>query len=361
MFWAVIMAGGSGERFWPKSRKAIPKQLLPITGMKTMIQLTVERLLPVASAERMIIITNRDQRLEMMKQLPEIQEKNIIAEPVGRDTAACIGLAAVLIQKQDPHAIMGVFPADHVIHPNDRFNECVKACADYISQNGGLMTCGIRPDRPATGYGYLHAVEGVSSSSLFTFMKVKQFVEKPDEIKAKAYFQRGEYFWNSGMFFWKVSTILDELKQKMPELADGLNAIRQGLGSKDLDKMLDDIYPNLPKISIDYGVMEHSENVCLCVAPFDWDDVGSWEAIGKHYSEDTNGNVCIGQVRLINCSNMLVYNLSHDEGLIATAMDLTDQIIIQTDDAVLVCPKKSAQKVKQMVDKLKQDQLQHFL
>ena len=355
------MAGGSGERFWPKSRKKSPKQLLPITGKKTMIQLTVERLAGFIEAQNILIITNSLQKPLMEKQLPLVSSENIIAEPVGRDTAACIGLAATLIQEKDSDACMIVLPADHIIEDKENFQKNIMDCLSVVRDKGCLMTIGIKPAFPATGYGYLNVKEKLDIQVDTSFFKVSKFKEKPDLKLACEYVQSGDFFWNSGMFIWKVETIMNELKRQMPDLYEGLIVIGEMSKSKGLTEALELGFRTLPKKSIDYGIMENAENVILAESSFDWDDVGSWEAIEKHFSADKDGNVCIGNASLIGCKNVLVYNLANDDSLIASAIDLEDMILVQTDDAVMVCPKSSSQKVKQIVERLKVENMTEFL
>ena len=362
MRWALIMAGGSGERFWPKSRSAKPKQLLPITGEKTMIQQTVERLAGIVDPSRILIITNQAQHKEMLRQLPSLSSSHVLAEPVGRDTAACIGLAALLIGNEDPKASMVVLPADHFIQNKNAFSKTINDCFGVVEETDCLMTIGITPSFPATGYGYLHSGKLQQTSFQTSFRTVEKFVEKPVLEKAKEYLGSGEYFWNSGMFLWKTQRILSEIEKQMPGLSSGLCSILEGLKQGiPLDKLLEAIYPTLEKKSIDYGIMESARNILAATASFDWDDIGSWEAIGKHFKADENGNVIIGQAKLINCRNCLVYNLTEDHFLMASAIDLTDMILVQTEDAVMICPKDSCQQVKKIVEQIKAEKLIRYL
>ena len=362
MRWALIMAGGSGERFWPKSRTAKPKQLIPITGEKTMIQQTVERLKGFVDPSRILIITNQAQHNEMLRQLPELSASHILAEPVGRDTAACIGLAALLMQKEDQDSSMVVLPADHFIRDTSAFAQTIEDCFGFVEKTDCLMTIGIIPSFPATGYGYLHSGKVQGSSFKTGFRIVEKFVEKPVLEKAKEYLKSGEYFWNSGMFLWKTQRILSEIERQMPSLYSGLLSILEGLKQgQALGKLLEVIYPALEKKSIDYGIMENAGNIVTATASFDWDDIGSWEAIGKHFKADENGNVVIGQAKLINCRDSLIYNLTEDYALMASAIDLNGMVLVQTEDAVMVCPKDSCQQVKKIVEQIKAEKLIRYL
>ena len=359
MLWAVIMAGGSGERFWPKSRQRKPKQLLAITSQETLIQLTWQRLVGWVAPSRVLVITHALHRDAVLAQLPEIPPENVIAEPVGRNTAPCIGLAARIVHGKDPSATLLVLPADHVIHDLEGFQKSLQASADFVDAHPEtLMTFGIRPDHPATGYGYLHAGEKMPGK--VEIRKVKRFVEKPKLETAKEYLKSGEYFWNSGIFVWKAETILKEIQTHMSALSQGLDSIWRDGQTLGLSGAIAKDYPLLESQSIDFGVMEKSKNVSACVAPFDWDDVGSWESIGKHFDSDPEGNVTVGQVELLGCKNMLVYNLS-EKDLIAAAMDMQDHILVQTEDAVMVCPKSSDQKVKALLQQIRQKKRERFL
>ena len=362
MRWALIMAGGSGERFWPKSRTAKPKQLLPITGERTMIQQTVDRLKGIVEPSRILIITNQAQHREMIRQLPELAPSHILAEPVGRDTAACIGLAALLIRREDQDSSMLVLPADHFIRDKKAFSQVIEDCFGVVETTDALMTIGITPSFPATGYGYLHSGEIQKTGFQTGFRRVKKFVEKPVIEKAKEYLESKEYFWNSGMFLWRTQRILAEIERQMSGLYSGLNSILEGLNRGiSLEKLLGDIYPGLEKKSVDYGIMENAGNILAATASFDWDDIGSWEAIGKHFQADENGNVIIGQAKLINCRDSLIYNLTEGNSLMASAIDLKNMILVQTEDAVMVCPKDSCQQVKKIVEQIKAEKLLKYL
>ncbi len=359
MLWAVIMAGGSGERFWPKSRQKKPKQLLAISSQRTLIQCTQDRLRGWIPSSRVLIITQALHRDAVLEQVSEIPPENVIAEPVGRNTAPCIALAALLIRKKDPNATLIVLPADHVIHDTDQFQKSLQASADFLELHSEiLMTFGIHPTYPATGYGYLQVGEEISGNPLIR--KVTRFVEKPNTFLAQEYLKSGEYFWNSGIFVWKAETIWKEIQTQMPILAEGMECIQSESEKTSLDQALRKTYSLLENQSIDFGVMEKSKNVFICVVSFDWDDVGSWEAIGKHFQVDNEGNVSIGQVELLDCKNMLVYNIS-EKDLIATAMDMQDHILIQTEDAVMVCPKTSTQKVKTLLQQIRHKKWERFL
>jgi mannose-1-phosphate guanylyltransferase len=359
MLWAIIMAGGSGERFWPKSRQKKPKQLLTITSQRTLIQLTQDRLRGWIAPSHILVITQAIHRDAVLEQLPEIPSDNVIAEPVGRNTAPCIALTALLIQEKDPDATLLVLPADHLIHDKDSFQKSLQTSIDFVDLHPEtLMTFAILPDYPATSYGYLHTEEEKPGNA--SIRKVSRFVEKPNLLLAQEYLKNGGYFWNSGIFVWKAKAICKEIQTHMPVLAEDLKHIQSESKKTSLSQALEKNYPLLENQSIDFGVMEKSKNVFACIASFDWDDMGSWETIGKHFQADTEGNVSIGQVELLHCKNMLVYNMS-EKDLLATAIDMEDHILVQTEDAVMVCPKTATQKVKALLQKIRRKKWDRFL
>ena len=347
------MAGGKGERFWPKSRADMPKQLLPITGEKTMIQETVDRITSVASLDKTLIITNKVQAKEIAKQLPDIDPKRIIAEPCGRNTAPCIALAAAYISREaGEDAVMVVLPADHVIHDTHAFYKTVNDAVFKAKTDDALFTIGIVPTHPSTGYGYIHFKEEIETQAGGTrFFLVEEFTEKPYLEKAEKFISCGEYFWNSGIFVWKVKSYMDAVKKYMPDLYDGYLKICRAIDEGKDKEVIEKIYPHLPNNSIDYGIMEKVERVIVAKSQFDWDDVGSWDAVEKHFIPDSNGNVVCGNFEEFNSKNCIV---SSDKLLVA-GVGLENIIIVATDDVVLVCDKSSAQDVKEIVKILKKN------
>ncbi len=343
--YAVIMAGGVGSRFWPRSRKENPKQLLKIFGANTMIQDTVARLKGLVSNENIYIITNRLQAFRIKQQLPQLPEENIIDEPFGKNTAPCIGLASVIIKQKDPDAVTVVLPADHLIMDVEKFKERIRQAAEYAYESEGLMTIGIIPDRPETGYGYIQFDSKEVAPQIY---KVSTFAEKPNLATAKRFLASGDFLWNSGMFIWKVSAILEEIKKYMPELHSALLEIEKALGQDDFDKILTRIYGQLSKISIDYGIMEHSRKVFLIKGDFGWSDVGSWETVYQLSEKDEEGNAKIGDVYCEKTKNSYIYSLNKFSAVVG----LEDVIVINTEDALLVCKRENAQDVKSVVDYL---------
>ena len=356
----VIMAGGKGERFWPQSRLRRPKHLLPIVGDKPMLTQTVERLGSVVPPEKVFIITNEEQREAVVEVCPQVPEENVIAEPVGRDTAAAVGLAAVLVENADPEASFAMLPADHVIHDAEGFQKVLEAAFSAAEAEDALVTIGIKAESPATGYGYIERGEVAGEADGRKVYNVRAFKEKPDAATAKSYVASGDYYWNAGMFFWRVPVISAEFERNTPRLWEALGAIRDGLaGGIPLAELLEKHYPGLEKISIDYAVMEKAQTVRVLESDFDWDDVGEWPAVERHHGKDGNGNVKKGKVVAQDASGNIVLN----DGKHTTAViGVEDLIIVQTADATLVCPKDKAQDIKQLVKTLGQEEaFQHLL
>lgn len=356
----VIMAGGRGERFWPQSRLSRPKHLLPIVGDKPMLTQTVDRLDGFVPPENIFIITNREQREAVLEVVPNLPPENVVAEPVGRDTAAAVGLAAVLVGQRDRNAVFGILPADHVIHDVKSFQSVLDQAFATAEEKPVLVTLGLRPTEPATGYGYIQRGELLEGADGKPLYQVKRFVEKPDLETAQEYLESGDYFWNAGMFVWRVAAIEEAFARYAPDLQAGLKEIAGKLAAGEaLDAVLGTVYPDLKKISIDYAVMEKAENVVTIEASFDWDDVGAWPAVARHFAADSMGNVTRGEVVLEGSSGNIV--VSEGKHLIA-AVGVDDLIIIQTGDVTLVCRKDKAQEIKNVVKKLGADpKWQHLI
>jgi mannose-1-phosphate guanylyltransferase len=344
---ALIMAGGRGERFWPKSRKNLPKQFLSLTGDgKTMIQLTVERILPLVDMEDIYIATNRDYKGLVREQLPNIPEENILCEPIGRNTAPCIGLGAIHISKKYNDAIMMVLPSDHLIKYNQMFVNTLKQGCNVAEKGANLVTIGITPDYPETGYGYIKFIPEQTDGIAYA---VDRFVEKPNLEVAKEYLSTEQYLWNSGMFLWKVSTILDNLKQFMPSIYQGLQSIKAAIGTDEQESVLEAEFTAFPSESIDYGIMEKAKNIYILPGTFGWDDVGSWLAVGRIRKSNEQGNVVSGNVITVGTKDCIIEG---GQKLIAT-VGLEDLIIVDTTDATLICDKNSAGDIKKVLENLK--------
>ncbi|MCG3148311.1 MAG: Mannose-1-phosphate guanylyltransferase 1 [Verrucomicrobiae bacterium] len=343
MNWAVIMAGGVGERFWPMSRRTRPKQLLSIVGKRTMIQQTVARLRGVVAPSRMVVVTTADQVPLVRKQLPKV--KHIIAEPVGRNTAPCVGLAAAIIGKHDPSAVMVVVPADSYIPDMAQYRRVVKDALEYAVRENVLITIGIQPASPHTGYGYVQLGESITGR----ISRAKRFVEKPDRATAEQFLASGEYLWNAGMFVWSVGAISEALAKHQPDIAAGCRAIQAAVGTPAFTRVLKREFAKMTKISIDYAVMEKAGNVVVAKGDFAWDDVGDWAAIERHQVKDDAGNATRGEFVGVDAKNCVIVN---DTGKIITAVGVSDLVIVQTGDATLVCRKADSQRVREVVKQL---------
>lgn len=344
---ALIMAGGRGERFWPKSRQSMPKQFLSLTDDgKTMIQLTVERILSLVGIEDIYVVTNASYKELVQKQLPSLPEKNILCEPVGRNTAPCIGLGAIHIAKKYDDAVMFVLPSDHLIKYNSIFINTLNDAAQVAEMGENLVTMGITPDYPETGYGY---IKFSPNKTLGRAFEVERFVEKPDLETAKTYLATEQYLWNSGMFIWKVSTILKNLEKHLPEMYQGLCRIGTAIGTEDEQKVLKEEFRAFKSESIDYGIMEKAKNIYILSGSFGWDDVGSWLAVGRIKKSNEFGNVISGNAVTVDTKNTIIQGGSK---LIAT-VGLEDMIIVDTEDALLVCDAKDAGNIKKVLENLK--------
>lgn len=352
---ALIMAGGKGERFWPKSRQSLPKQFLSLTNDgKTMIQLTVERILPLVSLEDIYIATNTNYKHLVFEQLPGIPAENVLCEPVGRNTAPCIGLGAVHIQRKYEDAIMIVLPSDHLIKYNNIFTETLANACDVAEINANLVTIGITPNYPETGYGYIKAAKNKQLKKTYS---VERFVEKPDFDLAKAYIESGDYYWNSGMFIWKLSSILENMKNFMSDTYNGLLKIQAAIKTPEEENVLKKIFPEFVSDSIDYGIMEKASGIYLIPGNFGWDDVGSWLAVERVKGTDDAQNTLTGNVIALNTSHCTIEGKKR---LIA-ALGLKDLIIVDTDDALLIADKNSAGDIKKILAVLRDTDRENYL
>ena len=352
--YAIIMAGGVGARFWPRSKMKTPKQLLKIFGENTMIQDTVKRIESLIKKENIFIITNRVQQEGIESQLQDIPKENIIYEPFGRNTAACIGLASVLIQAKDKNAVTFVLPSDHIIKEEDLFRQTLRNAAEYAFDSGGLVTIGVTPTKPETGYGYIQINEKQVKDHIF---KVMTFAEKPNFSTAVRFLESGDFLWNSGMFIWRADSILNEIKKYLPDLFSGLDHIKARIGKPDYEDTLINIYGQLKKISIDYGVMEKSQIVFLVKGNFNWSDVGSWDAVYQLSEKDNDGNVKVGNVYTDMSVDSYIYSPDNFTALIG----VDNIIVINTSHGVLICKREKSQEVKNIIDYLKFNKLDIYL
>ena len=352
MLHPVIMAGGSGTRFWPKSRLRRPKQLIQIVGNGTMVQQTVARLAGLPK-HNILVVTNASQADAMRTQLPDLAPEQIVAEPCGRDTAACIGLAAFMVKKRDPDAVMAICAADHAISPAAEFVRCIEEAARLASECHVLVTFGVKPTQPSTRFGYVRrgaALSGAGASGPVAY-SLLEFKEKPEAPQAQAFYDTGEYYWNSGNFVWRADDIIAAIATHMPELHAGLERIDPALGTPEQAAAIEREYPGLPRNSIDYGVMEKADNAVIVEATFEWDDVGAWDAVHRHHPTDANDNVVVGEHVGKDTQGCIL--VAEDGHLLAT-LGVRDLIVVQTDNATLVCDRKRAPDVKALVELLKE-------
>ena len=354
--YAVIMAGGIGERFWPRSRQNLPKQFLPLLGERSLLQQSCERIQNLVPPENILVVTGREHLSLAREQLPHLPETNFLSEPQGRNTAPCIGLAAVHLRRRDPDGVMLVFPADHLVQGREDFTCCMEKALELSSSTDSLVTVGIIPTRPETGYGYIEREEEAFPGTPPAY-RVRRFVEKPDYHNAVQYLHSGRYLWNSGIFAWKVGLILEKMQKHLPGLYRGLEKIAAGIGTAVEQDILESIFPSLPAISVDYGVMEKETNLLVVQGDFGWDDLGSWSALAECFSGDEAQTVGMGQHVGIDTTGCLVYG---ENSLIAT-LGVSNLVIVQEKDVVLVCPKERAQEVKKLVQKIKERGMAQYL
>ncbi len=343
---AVIMAGGVGSRFWPRSKEKKPKQLIRIFGENTMIQDTVKRLEGLIANDHIYIVTNKTQKMRVKEQLPQIPEENIIDEPFGKNTAVCIGLASIIIKNKNPDAVTITLPSDHLIKDEEQFRKCLYTAAEFAYKSKGLVTIGITPNRPETGYGYIQFDEKGIDNNIY---KVLTFAEKPNLATAKQFIESGDFLWNSGIFIWHVETILEEIRKHLPDLSEGLDKIEECIGTNDFEKQVVLVYGQLKSISIDYGVMEKSDNVYLTKADFYWNDVGNWEAVYEISEKNEDGNSIIGDVYTEKTFSSYIFSPRKFTAVIG----VENLVIINTSQALLVCNRNNAQDVREVVDYLK--------
>jgi len=359
-YYSIIMAGGVGSRFWPQGSANLPKQFLPIADSAlTMLQMTARRSRRIAPPERTFVITNRMYVDEVKSQLPDIPERNIIGEPVGKNTAPCIALAAFILKQFDEHSAMLVIPADHLIQDENRFESVIKAGLSFVENNDAIVTLGITPTHPETGYGYIQFVDEpltplseplhAQDSSGIQVYKVKTFAEKPTLETAKSFLESGDFLWNSGMFIFRTEVILREMKKLLPNMYNSLTALEKYMGTPQFHDFLDKAYDEIKSISIDYGVMEKTKQAFVIKADFSWSDLGSWDEVYRIKPRDDNHNVLIGNSFVKDSSGNLVISNEAFVGLIG----VKDMIIVNTRDGLLICKRGRSQEVKELVDYLK--------
>ena len=356
MFHAVILTGGSGTRFWPLSREKMPKQLLHIIGDRSMLAMTLERAAALVPEDRIWAVTTRSQAGEIKRELfsHALEKVRLLEEPAGRNTAAAIGLAAARILREDPEGVMAVLPADHYIEREDRFLDLLRA-GQKVAEEEWLVTLGINPTRPETGYGYIRKGRLIDSLNLgnpeLSAFEVARFTEKPDQETAETYLRSGEFFWNSGIFLWRADLFMEEMQRYLPEHYKGLLEIGSlGDPASNPDRVAE-IYEEFASISVDYGIMERSDRVAMLPAEIGWNDVGSWAALRQIIERDVNGNVVKGDVLAVDCHNSLLYG----QDRLVAALGLDGLVVVDTPDAVLVCPEGASQNVRKIVEQLTEE------
>jgi mannose-1-phosphate guanylyltransferase len=348
--YGVILAGGTGERFWPLSRRQNPKQFLSLFGQRTMLQLTMDKLKGLIEPANVYVVTDEVYRDLVKQQLPDLPPENIICEPCGRDTAAAVGLAAEHVIRRDPQGVMIVLPADHYVADIEEFKRVLKAGGEVAREGEWVLTIGIRPSRPETGYGYIQQGESIGEKQGTAIFKTVAFHEKPDLNKAVEYLESEEYLWNSGMFIWRVDSIRNLIAHFLPQLDHGLKRIANSIGSDEETRVTAEVYQNLNRISVDYGIMEKCDQVLVIPATFGWDDVGSWTSLGRYHEADQQGNVLETQGVFLDTRDCLVYA---PHRVVAT-LGVDNLIIVDDGNSLLICQKDRDQEIKKVVEALRQ-------
>jgi len=357
--YAAIMAGGEGTRLWPVSRETCPKQFLSILGGEPLLVQTLKRLEGLLPPDNILVLVNRKHQEVARRQVGDLPPENLIVEPRIRDTAPCIGLAAQIIRKRAGDHTLVCLPSDHVIDPTDRLQECLQRAEACVENDpASLYAIGIRPTYPATGYGYLLRGGRAAEIDGQAVYEVTSFHEKPPVALAEAYFDSGDYFWNSGIFFWRTDTVLEAIRRNLPQLYEGLRELEPALDTDRMAPALAKVFPRLPHISIDYGVLEQANQVRVIEGHFAWDDVGTWRILQAHLPADENGNVGRGDVATMDASGNVLY--SEDDHLVA-ALGVRDLVIVATPDATLVTTRADAERVRDLVATLKQQHLDQHL
>jgi mannose-1-phosphate guanylyltransferase len=346
---ALILAGGSGERFWPLSRRARPKQLLRLVSDETLLEQTLERLEGLIPRERILILINAEQERAVRKLLQDFPKENIVAEPAKRDTAAAIALGTGWVAVRDHGAIMVVLPADHVIANREAFQDTLTLAADVAEETSELVTIGIKPTWACPGFGYIEHGKPVNlrkHPDKKVIHRVVRFREKPNPDLAESFLRRGNFRWNAGMFVWAVPTVLREFNRHAPELADFISQLR---APENFENALSERYAGLPRISFDYAIMEKADRVLVVEAGFDWNDIGSWRALANYFEKDKRGNAANGMVTAVDSSNNIVFE---EEGTTIALLGVHDLIVVRTPDALLVCHRHEAERIKELIGKL---------
>ncbi len=358
MIYTVVMAGGIGSRFWPQSRKARPKQFLNVFGPATLLQSTLARMQGLIPPERCFVVTHERYVAQTHEQLPFLPRANILAEPISRNTAPCIAYAAVRLLAQDPEATMVVLPADHVIRNVKQFHAVLRVAIDKAQEPGALVTLGINPTHPETGYGYIQFDRPADlDDEQPQAYPVRTFAEKPDLATAERFLDSGDFLWNSGMFIWRADTILDQMQRHLPKAFDAFEPLQHAVGTDTVKETLKQAYQNSPHISIDYGVMERADKVYVVPGSFGWSDIGDWRVVYDLSEKDDHGNALHNHVIVHDSSRCLVQ--ANDR--LVVLVGIHDTVVIDTDDALLICHRDSTQQVKNVVEYLHAHQLDEYV
>src|SRR3989449_149124 len=354
----IIMAGGRGERFWPVSREKTPKQLIKLIGDRSFLQQAVDHVLPLVPLKNILVITTEAQAPEVRKQLPRLPKENVVAEPIGRDTCAAVTLGAALVGARSTTGVMAVLPADHVIREEKKVQQVLSDAFDLAGRGQAIVTIGIKPTEPATGYGYIRVGEalpppaGVKAYKT-VFHRAEQFVEKPNYDTALGYLQSGQYRWNAGMFIWSFVTVTEGLQKHQPEMYAACQRwFKVANNPAKLAKVLAKEYPEIKRISVDYALMEHAQNVVVADGAFQWDDLGSWNALARHLKSDAEGNCARGDFIHVDAARNIIFDARKNHRTPIAIVGLRDSILVQTDDATLLAHKSQAQRVKELVKRL---------
>jgi mannose-1-phosphate guanylyltransferase len=345
-FNAVILAGGSGTRLWPLSTPSFPKQFLPLPNGKSMIQETLARVAPLATPERSWVVTGRSMAALVHEHLPSIPHRNLLSEPMGRNSAAAIGWAATIIQRQDADAILGIFSADAVIQDVEQLRQALYLAHD-LADRGYLVTIGLTPTAPETGYGYIRFAEEIDEGHGLKVYRAERFVEKPNFTTALSYIEDGHYVWNGGIFIWKASTILNEMREHLPDTARKLEQIVDTAGTAQEQAIIDEIWPTLRSISIDYGILEKTKNLVVIPARLGWNDVGNWEQYGALFPCDDQGIRAMGTHQGLGSQNVVIYNNTNRR---VFTIGMEDIIVVEMDDITVICHKNHVQRVKELAE-----------
>lgn len=359
MLHALIMAGGGGTRFWPRSRKARPKQFLTFGGERTLLQTTVDRIEARIPPERTWVMTSAEHRADVIQQLPTVPQDQVIGEPCPRDTAPCVALGAALVAKRDPEAVLLVIPSDHIIEPAQEFLRAAHVAAELARENPeALVTLGIPPTWPSTGYGYIHRADALPTRQGLKIFRVNRFREKPNAETAQEFLESGEYYWNAGVFIGRAAAFLNQFARLESEMHAGVERIAAAWGTPAGPEALTREFPNLLKISFDFAVMEHCPQVLVVEVTYQWDDVGSWLALERLHPQDAQGNTVLARHAGVSTERCIIVG---DETKLITTLGVRDLIIVQDGDCILVADRSQESEVKKVVEEMKNRKLEHYL